>query len=209
MINVLPAMTSAGRLTIITGPMFSGKTTELLRLYERKRRAKINCLLVKYSGDRRYATDAVWSHSYTDDPDDPEGLHQLRIGGVPAISLDKLSALFEVEMGITEYDTVFIDEIQFFPDKEQVLHLLTLDIDVNVSGLNGDYLRRPFPGMDQLFALAYQICSLRAVCGFCRSEEACFTTRLSTTDSAQILVGGAELYRASCLRCHLAHAPPS
>jgi thymidine kinase len=178
----------SGKLTIITGPMFSGKTTELLRLYERKVIAEVPCLLIKYKGDNRYSESEVTSHQLT--------------MSSPAINASTIAELFNDD--IVNYDTVFIDEIQFFPDKEQIYHLLTLDIDVVVSGLNGDWQRKMFPGMSDLFAMAYDIKMLQSICGFCKSENACYTGRISgSTDIIQI--GGHEIYRACCLYCHDKH----
>ncbi len=184
----------SGKLTIITGPMFSGKTTELLRLYDRKNIAEVPCLLVKYRGDNRYSENNVSSHV---------SMHECGLSA-PAVSAGTIAELFSGTYDIVNYDTIFIDEIQFFPDKDQIHHLLTLGIDVVVSGLNGDWQRKMFPGMSDLFSTAYDIRMLQSICGFCKSEDACYTCRISaSTDTIQI--GGHDMYRASCLSCYLKH----
>ena len=182
----------SGKLTIITGPMFSGKTTELLRLYDRKMISEVPCLLVKYRDDNRYSETNIKSHKSSQE----QGLSMV------AVSIGIIAELFAEEYDIAMYDTIFIDEIQFFQDKDQIHHLLTLGIDVIVSGLNGDWQRKMFPGMSDLFSMAYDIKMLRSVCGFCKSEAACYTSRISTSTEA-IQIGGHEMYKASCLGCYL------
>jgi thymidine kinase len=63
----------------------------------------------------------------------------------------------------TKIDTVFIDEIQFFPDKHLCLEILNFGINVVVAGLNGDYMQQMFLGMDVLFAYTSDICLLTAI----------------------------------------------
>ena len=184
-----------GRLTIITGPMFSGKTTELLRLFERKVIAEVHCMLCKYKGDNRYDTTAVTSH---------HTLSGQRM--IPARSISTISELFDET--IVDYDSIFIDEIQFFPDKGQIAHLLDIGIDVIVSGLNGDWKRQMFPGMDHLFAMACNINMLHAVCGFCKSDDACYSCLIST-DRGEIIIGGDDKYKAACLHCYLRYSAES
>lgn len=187
-----------GKLTIITGPMFSGKTTELLKLYERKELTGVKCMLVKFAGDSRYDEDCVTSHM------DIVGSSR----SIPSHSFYSISELFSDD--IVEYDTIFIDEIQFFRDIDLVEHLLRLDIDVVVSGLNGDWQRKMFPGMEKLFAMAFDIHMFKSICGFCMSENACYTSKVfhngaetAAPTYSNIDIGGHEKYKASCLNCYL------
>ena len=177
-----------GLLTIITGPMFSGKTTELLRLYDRKVIGDVPCLLVKYCGDTRYSSDEIMSHRTT-------GGHGVQ---APAMSAGTISEIMDHIDGPCA--AVFIDEIQFFPDKGVILDILDLGIDVFVSGLNGDWQRKMFPGMSELFSAACNITMLQAVCGFCKADNACYTVR-TTSENEDIVIGGADKYKAACPKC--------
>jgi thymidine kinase len=177
---------SCGKLVINVGPMFSGKTTELLRLYERKTHAGVRCLLIKYSGDTRYSHDHVASHT------DAFG----NFKQMPSINL---TYLHEIETHLNQdINTVFIDEIQFFPDKDYITKLLDSGINVTASGLNGDWKLKMFPGMSDLFAMAYDIKMFQSVCGFCKSENACYSKKITDKDG----IGGSDMYRAACRECY-------
>ena len=186
-----------GSLTIITGPMWSGKTTELLRQYDRKNHAGLKCLLVKHGIDNRYSQDSIVTHINT------YGLHTKGTAKIYS-TIDHMIQHEQLVNNPNHINTVFIDEIQFFPDKHLCVDLLNVGIHVVVAGLNGDYHRTLFPGMETLFAVASDIKMLTAVCGFCRSENACYTTRLvDNIHVGSIDVGGSDKYMASCPRCYI------
>ena len=189
-----------GKLAIITGPMWSGKTTELLRQYDRKVHAQLKCRLVKHGIDNRYASNHLVTHENT------YGSHTKG----QAVVYKTISDLIKGEgLFITpSMDTVFIDEIQFFPDKQLCLELLRFGINVVVAGLNGDYKQQMFPGMSQLFASANDIRMLTAVCGVCRLEDAPFSCKMITSDKQQIDVGGSDKYIPACLKCMISLNPP-
>jgi thymidine kinase len=206
--------------------MWSGKTTELLRQYDRKIHAQLPCLLVKHGIDTRYDTNHVVTHANT------YGSHTKG----QAVVYQTIADLCRCE-DLTQTDTVFIDEIQFFPDKHLCLEFLNAGINVVVAGLNGDYLQRMFPGMDTLIAFASDIRMLTAVCGMCRREDAPFSCKLQASgpgpgicpgmcsgpgictgtcsgletcsgsglgnDSQIIDVGGSDKYIPVCLKCKL------
>jgi thymidine kinase len=185
-----------GKLSIITGPMWSGKTTELLRQFDRKEHAQLKCLLVKHGMDTRY------------DPGKGQvATHQSTYGTCTkgqAVVYNSMADLITGEglLGPARWDTVFIDEIQFFPDKKLCLELLNAGINVVVAGLNGDYKQEMFADMDVLFAHAESIMMLTAVCGNCRSDDAPFSCKLQLGVGAGVLdVGGAEKYIPLCLKC--------
>lgn len=183
-----------GKLTIITGPMWSGKTTELLRRYDRKVHARLNCLLVKHGIDTRYHQEHITTHVNT------YGLHTKG----QAVIYTTISDLISGEGLFSErkIDSVFIDEIQFFSDKHLCLELLKVGINVVVAGLNGDFKQHMFPGMDILFAHASDITMLTAVCTKCRKEDASFSCKLQADKNAQAIdVGGADKYIPLCLGC--------
>ena len=179
-----------GLLTLIVGPMFSGKTTELHRLFERKIRAGVSCLLIKYTKDDRYSTDHIVSHK------DMFGNYKQ----IPCVNITYLKELHDIiSNAAVKPETVFIDEIQFFPDKEVIDELLRNKINVIASGLNGDWQRKMFPGMAELFSLACDIKMFQAICGFCRSDNACYSKKIGLKEG----IGGDDMYRAACHECYL------
>jgi len=173
-----------GKIQLILGPMFSGKTSELCRRYRRNVIAGLRCLLIKYNGDVRYSTGHVTTHD--------------RIS-IPACSC---SALFTLPINPVDYDTVFIDEIQFYPDKYEFCETMAqAGVDVVACGLSSNWERKPFPDMGLLQAVAFSIETLLAVCGMCKKEEACFNLRLSD-ETNEIVIGGSDKYRAVCRNCY-------
>ena len=89
-----------GSIDMIIGPMFSGKTTELMKRVRRHLAATRKCLLIKYKGDIRYGQEAVLSTH--------DQLH---------MAAKSVATLGEVENAVWHYDVVAIDEGQFFPGK--------------------------------------------------------------------------------------------
>ena len=87
-----------GSIELVLGPMFSGKSTELLRRIRRYRFAKKNCVVVKYKFDTRYSKEEVSTHD-----------KQL-MPAIPATTLE------EIYPALQKYDVIGIDEGQFFPD---------------------------------------------------------------------------------------------
>ena len=88
----------SGKFELIIGCMFSGKTTELLRRYNRYKIGGKKCLLIKHSSDNRYSDSFISTH----DKILKEAL--------------SISCLEKVDNLINNYDVIFIDEIQFFKD---------------------------------------------------------------------------------------------
>ena len=91
-----------GSIDLVIGPMFSGKTTELIRRVRRYVAASKKCLLVKYKGDNRYTEDPVLSthdHSH--------------------MAAKAVSALVEISNAAWHYDVIAIDEGQFFPGEHR------------------------------------------------------------------------------------------
>ena len=91
-----------GQIQVIFGPMFSGKSTELIRRLQRMKIAKYNCLIVKYANDKRYTDEELIA---THDKQMMEA--------VSATRLDNLKSKYNI---FDDYDVIGIDEGQFFPD---------------------------------------------------------------------------------------------
>lgn len=141
-----------GRLEIICGPMFSGKTEELLRRVRRSLIAKLPTLLVKPATDTRYAVGDVVSHDKTT---------------MPSVVVEKSSDILDVlEVDGRQALVVAIDEAQFFSDDLAGVcnELANRGLRVIVAGLDLDFTGKPFGSMPDLLALAEEVTKLHAVC---------------------------------------------
>lgn len=141
-----------GRLEVVCGPMFSGKTEELLRRVRRSQIARLPTVLVKPAIDTRYAVGDVVSHDKN---------------AMPSVVVEKASDI----MNVLEVDgrpalVVAIDEAQFFDDDlpRVCSELANKGMRVIVAGLDLDFNGVPFGSMPQLLALAEEVTKLHAVC---------------------------------------------
>lgn len=187
----MPEPTS-GRLIVITGPMFSNKSGELLRLAEVHRIAGRRVGLFKHSLDDRYSgAGEIWTHS---------GVRE---------ECESVSSSAQITLLGSGLDVVAIDEAQFFDPAliGRVRALVEGGATVIVAGLDRNFRGGPFGPMPELLALADDVIKLRAVCMRCRSLDATLTQRLiegrpARRDDPEILIGAAESYEARCRRCH-------
>eukprot|EP00943_MAST-04B_sp_MAST-4B-sp1_P003246 g3246.t1 len=175
----------SGRIDLIIGPMFSGKSTELLRRVRRYKYAGKNCLVLKYAKDKRYSENTVVTHDLTN--------------SLPALNVSKLN---EVSLDENKpYDVIGIDEGQFFPDLYEFTEkAANLGMVVILAALDGDFQRKPFGRICELVPKAESVTKLSAVCTSCKNNSASFTQR-TTSDTAQEVIGGAEMYRPVCRKC--------
>ncbi|RFA95276.1 thymidine kinase [Pyrobaculum aerophilum] len=178
-------------LVVIVGPMFAGKTTELIRRVERHVIAGRRAIVFKPSLDVRYDASKVAAHNGLKFdafviPPDKDGVEIIR------------------KMG-AEYDVVAVDEIQFFPvDLADALNQLANGRIVIAAGLNLDFREEPFETTARAMAFADRVISLSAVCKIC-GKPATRTQRLingvpAPRHSPRILIGGNESYEARCRR---------
>ena len=166
------------------GPMFAGKTTELLKLKDRAEIAGRKCLLIKYCQDTRYSSNTesvLVTHS-----------HQ---SAVAVVSAGKSLQQTLNSINYTDYHVILIDEIQFYDDGAEVCdQLANKNHQVIVSGLNGDYLRQPFTTISKLIPKIEQITYLTAIDSR-TGRDASFSMRITTSDTQEV-IGGAETYQA-------------
>lgn len=183
-----------GRLEVVTGPMFCGKTDELLRRLRRAIIAKQKIQVFKPGFDIRYSSEKVTSHAGNE------------YNAYPVENISEISALL-----LDDVTVVAIDEAQFF-DKEiisVVQGLVDQDLRVIVAGLDMDFRGEPFGQMPVLLSQAEFVDKLHAICMVC-GEEATRTQRLVDGEPAYyddpiIIVGASEMYEA---RCRIHHEVP-
>ena len=187
-------MKPPGSLTVICGPMYSGKSEELIRLLRRAAIGGKTTILLRPNIDHRYNKKDLVSH---------------------AGSTHKAHAIEPVAEQIWAngqlFDVVGIDEIQFFGThedntvEEMVNWLVDHGKEVIVSGLDMTYRREPFGCIPNLMAMADRVLKLDAVCHKC-GGVATQTQRLVDDKPAPfsgptIQVGGTDSYEARCRRC--------
>ncbi len=184
-----------GRLEVITGPMFCGKTDELLRRLRRAIIAKQKIQVFKPGFDIRYSNEKVTSHAGNE------------YEASPLENITEISALL-----LNDVTLVAIDEAQFFDEDiiPVVQDLVERGFRVIVAGLDMDFRGEPFGQMPKLLAQAEIVDKLHAICMVC-GEEATRTQRLVNGNPAYyddpiIIVGASEMYEA---RCRMHHQVPS
>lgn len=173
----------SGKIELIFGPMFSGKTTELLRRVERHQFAKRKCAVVKHTIDTRYSGDEVVTHAQQSKPS--------------TFVLPRLDAIIKE---LLDYDVIAVDEGQFFPDiVESCEFLANNGKTVIVAALDGTFYRKAFGRVLELVPMSESVVKLNSVCMRCFGEAA-FTKRLGT-EQQDVDIGGADKYSAVCRNC--------
>jgi len=173
-----------GWVEVVCGPMFSGKTEELLRRLRRAELARQKVQSFKPARDNRYDATQIVSHS------------QQRRDGMAVHTAEELRRAVRPETQV-----VGIDEVQFFDAGivDVVDQLATGGKRVLVAGLDQDYLGRPFEPMPQLLALAEYITKTLAICMQC-GNPAGRSQRL-VPQGDRVLVGAHDTYEARCRKC--------
>lgn len=174
-----------GSLEVICGPMFSGKSEELIRRVTRALIAKQKTQVFKPALDDRYEAAAVASHS------------RARLEAVAVQGSADIRARVAPDTRV-----VAIDEAQFFDEGliPLVEALADRGIRVILAGLDQDFAGRPFGIMPALLARAEFVQKLHAICMVC-GAAASRSQRL-VKSGGQVLVGAAEAYEARCRHCH-------
>jgi thymidine kinase len=173
-----------GWIEVIVGPMFSGKSEELIRRLRRAEIGRQRVQIFKPMIDQRYSKNGIVSHS---------GL-EIASELVTSSSeiMDKVAPRTEV---------VGIDEAQFLGESivADCARLAELGKRVIVTGLDTDFMGRPFEPMPRLLAVAEEITKLLAICMRC-GNPAVHTQRLVASEEL-IVVGASGMYEARCRRC--------
>ena len=173
-----------GWIEIICGPMFSGKSEELMRRLRRAMIARKRVQVFKPAIDDRYSVEDIVSHGHVRMKSEPVNS--------AADILQKLNARTEV---------IGIDEANFFGQElvEIATHLADTSRQVVIAGLDTDYTGRPFPPIPDLLALSESITKTLAICVQC-GNPANHSQRLAPSEDL-IVVGAAGTYEARCRRC--------
>jgi len=181
-----------GYLKIILGCMFAGKTTELIKEYNKHMSCNFKCCIINHSIDDRYNTDNTQMST-----------HNNKI--VECKSCNNLRELFGNDYKnniVDKYDVFLINEGQFFKDLYDCVDIIVNEKKkkVYVCGLDGDYKRKKFGSILDIIPLCDDIVKLKGICKECFFKESIFTNRI-TGEKEQTLVYSNN-YNSLCRKCY-------
>ncbi len=173
-----------GRIEVICGSMFSGKTEELIRRLRRAKIAKQRVEIYKPSIDTRYSDADVVSHDAN------------------AIASTPVDAAASILLLASEADVVGIDEAQFFDDSLVGLcqQLANLGKRVIVAGLDMDFQGVPFGPIPALCAIAEEVTKVHAICVRCGALA--YLSHRTVDCSRRVLLGEQAEYEPLCRQCY-------
>ena len=173
-----------GRIEVVCGSMFSGKTEELIRRMKRAKFAKQKVEIFKPSLDTRYSDVDVVSHEQH---------------SIPSTPIDSSSTIALLSSDI---DVVGIDEAQFLDDGvvDVCNDLANRGVRVIVAGLDMDFQGKPFGPMPALCAIADEVTKVHAICVKC-GALAYISHRLVANDK-RVLLGEQMEYEPLCRECY-------
>ncbi len=180
-----------GWIEVITGPMFAGKTEELIRRVKRMDFAKKQYVIFKPSIDNRYSKSEVVSHNKK------------------ALQAINISHGSDIQRHLKkDTQAIVIDEVQFFDESllKYVQDFAQKGYRVICAGLDTDFRGEPFGVIGSIMAVAENVTKLTAICSIC-GAEATRTQRIidgvpAYYDDPTILVGANDSYEARCRTCH-------
>ncbi len=174
---------NAGRIEVVCGSMFSGKTEELIRRMRRAVLANLNIKIFKPQIDVRYSASDVVSHD------------------AKAIASTPVASPAEILSQAGDAKVIGIDEAQFFDPEivDVAVELARRGVRVIVAGLDMDYLGKPFGPMPALMAVADDVTKVHAICVRC-GDLALYSHRLSKSDKL-VELGEKDIYEPICRAC--------
>lgn len=173
-----------GYLKVILGPMFAGKTTNIINEYNKYTCMDYNCIAINHKIDDRYGEGVVSNHNHVKIPS------------------TNTSTLKEIRNEIIDYKVLFINEGQFFTDLyDFVSEMLELDKIIFVCGLDGDFQRKKFGSILDIIPLSDEVVKVNGICTNCKKRKSLFTHRI-VKEGGQIVVGNQNMYMALCRPCY-------
>lgn len=177
------------RIEVICGPMFSGKTDELIRRIKRLKYSQTEFMLFKPKIDNRYSEIEVVTHDNV---------------SLTSIAVENAEQILEICDQHPNIKVIAVDESQFFLRKEpegrnllEVCQILKMNgYRVILNGLDMDFMGKPFGLMPDLLAIADDVTKLRSVCLVCGGDATMTYRKEENTDQVQL--GSNDKYQARC-----------
>lgn len=194
-----------GTIEAIVGPMFAGKTEELIRRLTRAQYANQKIIVFKPIIDNRHSEDKIISHNGREIKsiavNSASDIYEKAIKGINNLERDNFSR------GDLNYDVIAIDEVQFFDEEIlfAVNFLANLGARIIVTGLDMDFKGEPFGVMPNLLAIAERVDKLTAICrcgAFATISQRLINGKPAKYDSPTVMVGAEESYESRCRACH-------
>jgi thymidine kinase len=182
----------SGKIEVITGPMFSGKTVDLIRKMDRFKYSKKEYILFKPKVDDRYSKDE---------------------NALSAYNVSTSDEILEICQRYPQITNIGLDEVQFLDEKNpekflpNIIKLRNAGYHIIAAGLDMDYLGNPFSFMPNLLAIADQVFKLKAVCFEC-GEDAGMSNRISKSKKI-VQLGSEDKYSSLCFSCWIKVNPPN
>lgn len=173
-----------GRIEVICGSMFSGKTEELIRRLKRAKFAKQRVEIFKPSLDIRYSEENVVSHDST------------------SIASTPIDSSASILLFTSEIDVVGIDEAQFFDNGliNVCNQLANNGVRVIIAGLDMDYQGVPFGPIPALCAIADEVTKVHAICVKC--GQLAYASHRIVKNDKRVLLGEKDEYEPLCRECY-------
>ena len=173
-----------GRIEVVCGSMFSGKTEELIRRLRRAQFAKQKVEIFKPAIDTRYSDEEVVSHDHN---------------AIPSTPLDSSASILLLANDI---DVVGIDEAQFFDDGliDVCNELANRGVRVIIAGLDMDFRGKPFGPMPALCAIADDVTKVHAICVKCGNLA--YVSHRTVSSDKRVLLGETQEYEPLCRECY-------
>ena len=173
-----------GRIEVVCGSMFSGKTEELIRRLKRAKFARQKVEIFKPSIDKRYSDEEVVSHDSN------------------AIMSTPIDSSAQILLMSSDIDVVGIDEAQFFDDGivEVCNELANRGVRVIVAGLDMDFRGIPFGPMPALCAIADDVQKVHAICVKCGALA--YVSHRIVEGEKRVLIGETREYEPLCRECY-------
>lgn len=180
-----------GRIEVICGSMFSGKTEELIRRMKRATFARQRVVIFKPQIDKRYSEANVVSHDRNEIPSTPI-----------AKASDIITSLARTKDGEFDIDVVGIDEAQFFDMRlvDVCNELAGSNVRVIIAGLDMDFKGIPFGPIPSLCAVADDVTKVHAICVKCGSLA--YVSHRLVPDDNRVLIGEQAEYEPLCRECY-------
>ena len=186
--NVTAKVNNEGYLELILGPMFSGKTSTLKKIYDQCMYCNIPIMVINYEADNRYC-DASFMSTHD----------RVMIPCIKGTSI--LEILEKNKEKVSESEVILINEGQFFEDIHTVIHLVeNLHKRVYICGLDGDFKKNKIGSLLDLIPHCDNVYKLKSLCSECRDgKSGLFSYRI--TDEIEQVVIGVENYKPVCRAC--------
>jgi thymidine kinase len=178
-----------GYLELILGPMFSGKTSTLKKIYDQCMYCNIPVMVINYSGDKRYSSEDLMS------------THDKIM--IPCIMANSLIEIMENHSEkVSNAEVILINEGQFFSDIHDVIPLVEeLNKRVYICGLDGDFKKNKIGSLFDLIPFCDNICKLKSLCSECRDGTPGLFSYRITNEVDQVVIG-VDNYKPLCRVCY-------